>query len=548
MNPSASVAIACLLIFPVVVTAQMSTIRGVGADERLDQPSRFAHAPVSVFVQLIVPRNAIETLSGSYSFDDLDDRLAALEGSTVLLGLEGMPASTEEESRWQDYVLAVAERYRDQVQGYILGRTDGNAPERNVETYSYLLKLAAVQIRTVDLDAVLFEGDARPREPEWLESLYEEEVAPYFDGIAVTANDELGPIVETVTRYDPSARVVVMGVSLVDEPNESIRDALIETFSNLGQGSVATMFSGSDEVIASLVATADGLSDLFAGDVVALDKNTTALDIGNVDGIHHELFFNATTEAVFLVYWPEVPAGAHPDLDVRLQSFVTDAPELHDPGGARTLPVQNFNYDVEDNVASVRVPVLDRPLILEYPAPASGATVTASVGLQVSEIIARHQQAQTRQDTLVDNYFTSVRDEIHFRPSAVDSFDVLMESRFYSDRQGSEWEELSFSLNGVRWGSDRPAFPLLQPEKVLSLPLDLQLDRNYEYELNGPGNARRARVLCRTFRAVRESLVVRGARLDRRREFRQAQSPNRANRAFGARGIECRSLYLREPR
>ena len=37
MNPSASVAIACLLIFPVVVTAQMSTIRGVGADERLDQ-------------------------------------------------------------------------------------------------------------------------------------------------------------------------------------------------------------------------------------------------------------------------------------------------------------------------------------------------------------------------------------------------------------------------------------------------------------------------------------------------------------------------------
>ena len=59
------------------------------------------------------------------------------------------------------------------------------------------------------------------------------------------------------------------------------------------------------------------------------------------------------------------------------------------------------------------------------------------------------------------------------------------ESRFYSDREGSEWEELSFSFNGARWGSDRPAFPLLQPEKVLSLPLDLQLDQDYEYELKG---------------------------------------------------------------
>ncbi len=64
-------------------------------------------------------------------------------------------------------------------------------------------------------------------------------------------------------------------------------------------------------------------------------------------------------------------------------------------------------------------------------------------------------------------------------------FDVVTDNKFYQDREGVEWEELAFSMNGTRWGSDRPAFPLLQPEKVLSLPLNLQLNREYEYELEG---------------------------------------------------------------
>src|SRR5205823_3779612 len=35
------------------------------------------------------------------------------------------------------------------------------------------------------------------------------------------------------------------------------------------------------------------------------------------------------------------------------------------------------------------------------------------------------------------------------------------------------------------WGADRPAFPILQPEKVLSLPLQLRFDEGYTYRLAG---------------------------------------------------------------
>src|SRR5207302_5422905 len=62
------------------------------------------------------------------------------------------------------------------------------------------------------------------------------------------------------------------------------------------------------------------------------------------------------------------------------------------------------------------------------------------------------------------------------------------ENRLFSDRAGTEWEELSCSLNGATWGTKRPPFPLLQPEKVLSLPLDLRLNQDYVYRLTGVEN------------------------------------------------------------
>jgi hypothetical protein len=42
-----------------------------------------------------------------------------------------------------------------------------------------------------------------------------------------------------------------------------------------------------------------------------------------------------------------------------------------------------------------------------------------------------------------------------------------------------------FSVNGSTWESDRPPFPLLQPEKVLSIPLQLRFDEGYTYRLEG---------------------------------------------------------------
>ena len=167
----------------------------------------------------------------SIYIDDLDNPILSVAVDLdVLLALEGMPATTDEEAGWQSYVLTMAERYRGKVVGYVLGRAEGDAPSQ-IETYAFLLKLAAIQIRTVDRRAVLLTGDGRSHEPQWIDSLYGQDVAPYFDGIAVTADDDLGAVIETVARQDPSAQVIVTGAPLDGSPGDIARRVLVEIVS-----------------------------------------------------------------------------------------------------------------------------------------------------------------------------------------------------------------------------------------------------------------------------------------------------------------------------
>jgi hypothetical protein len=68
--------------------------------------------------------------------------------------------------------------------------------------------------------------------------------------------------------------------------------------------------------------------------------------------------------------------------------------------------------------------------------------------------------------------------------------------------------------------SDRPPFPLLQPEKVLSLPLDLRLTNDYRYRLIGT-ISRRTAMLCGSVRAGESgAIALQGHRLDRHEHSR----------------------------
>jgi len=137
------------------------------------------------------------------------------------------------------------------------------------------------------------------------------------------------------------------------------------------------------------------------------------------------------------------------------------------------------------------LPPTDRPLVVDFNFGApnvytQSSDVTTETLPRVEEIIFRYQQVQAAQDAVLENYVAHVRIEQHFHPTPADpAYNIVTENRLFSDKGGVEWEELSFELNGARWTSNRPAFPLVQPEKVLSLPLDLRLNQDYKYRLDG---------------------------------------------------------------
>ena len=236
------------------------------------------------------------------------------------------------------------------------------------------------------------------------------------------------------------------------------------------------------------------IKDVIAGEVVTLDDARVLLEAHASTGrtspprFPHRLLYNMTTFATYLVYW--APGGAGETLEVSLHLASAGTPAVRDGAAATTVKLHDAIRDETAKTSTARVSLSHRPLLLDFNFGAEEVYALRSEAAEratptVDEIVFRHQQAETAQAALVRNYMANARINIHFQPTPLDSYDVIIENRFFSDTQTAEWEELSFSLNGTRWGRNRPPFPLLQPEKVLSLPLALRLNRDYVYHLVG---------------------------------------------------------------
>ncbi len=127
-------------------------------------------------------------------------------------------------------------------------------------------------------------------------------------------------------------------------------------------------------------------------------------------------------------------------------------------------------------------------------APAGGdrmfesVSVTARAALRVEEIIARWQAAREAERVVLDNYSVPCLLVLHFEATNLSmAFDVALELEQFWDRTGvNDWVQTAFRVNGVKLRRGQ-AFPLpqLEPDKVVTKPLELRMDDKYRYELLG---------------------------------------------------------------
>lgn len=133
--------------------------------------------------------------------------------------------------------------------------------------------------------------------------------------------------------------------------------------------------------------------------------------------------------------------------------------------------------------------VFIHPLGTEKPKEFSSVNVTAQANLTVEEIIARWQQYRESQRQKLDHYIASCFMTLHFDSTAVTpGFDISMPMKQYSDNRTGliEWAQTGFYIDGVKLKTRRE-FPLpqLEPEKVVTQPLELKINDPYTYKLLG---------------------------------------------------------------
>jgi hypothetical protein len=421
-------------------------------------------------------------------------RVAALEQRRIPLWLAvPAPASAPEVDAWRRALRTLVARRTSTLQTLEIV-IDGQPAAVAV----YAVQVAATDARAQSPGVQVAVGGAAMADPARRSAVYTEALSPYIDLLVTGAAAGEAPV--WLRDVDPSARIAVVSaaVSAAAPAASDVRRRVVEDVLEDAGTAVALRVWPAADLSAEALRGLEPLVALLTADVQPLDAPAVRLTLTReppgdrptdlTSAVRHRLLFDTRTFSTYLVYWGEADPAP---LTVSLTLPVEGTPGIRDLLSGSRPPATGYVRDRETGRVRVSVPLTGRPMLIDFNEGAVDVMtetggVTAERQLTVAEIISRHQQAQVAQDALVRNYIASVRMRQHFRPTVTDpGYLVVTDNRYFVEGAAVEWEELSFSVNGSTWETDRPPFPLLQPEKVLSLPLQLRFDDGYRYRLDG---------------------------------------------------------------
>ena len=435
----------------------------------------------------VLPFPRAVRVSGAPGEASLEPRLAALNDRKIPIWLAvAAPATADAVAPWRAALQTLLSRYRGAIA--ILEIQGAGDPK----VAAFAVRLGATEARSAHESIRVALGAPAARSARWLDDVYTTELAPYVDLLAVARTDDEAAASAHLLKIDPEAQLAVVVRDSFIEVGAAARRMLDLHLETAGTN-VAIVAWPASPVVQQVLPRLAPLPPLLAGDISVLDPPAVRLSLSLAgrdvtSSVRHRVLFDNRTFATYLVYWGESSTDL---LHVVLTLPVEGQPVVYRLADGNRLNASEYSRNPETSVVQVRVPLTGGPMVVDFNEGATAvfverSDVSAERQLSVQEIIARHQQQQRAQDALVRNYIASARTEQHFRPTMTDpGYDVVTENRYYVADDGIEWEELSFSVNGSKWGADRPPFPLLQPEKVLSLPLQLRFDNDYRYRLDG---------------------------------------------------------------
>jgi hypothetical protein len=114
-------------------------------------------------------------------------------------------------------------------------------------------------------------------------------------------------------------------------------------------------------------------------------------------------------------------------------------------------------------------------------------------GITVEEIIRNHQSYDAFQESIQPRWMAHNTTKLRFDiGGGAEALEAAIAGEYFSTpvengTAKADWVWSEFLINGVKWKYGRiPELPLIQPEKVTQLPLDIHLSNEYRYELVRP--------------------------------------------------------------
>jgi len=416
----------------------------------------------------------------------LETRLAEYEGLGLRLWpVISVPTDQAGVTRWRALLKPWLTRHRQ-----LLAVLELRVTEQAIPVARFAIEAAATDLRAAAPSARLAVGGP-VAVPERLPGLIDASVAPYVDLIAVSSRELADRSLASLKATASAIKAALIDQRLPADP-QGAQSALIDLHvSSLASQIVAIAAEGEPRALEAAISALRPLAILMNGDVDAIDPGASSLTLSSQGQdvsaqVVHRLLFENRTFGMYLFYRSDESATP---LDVAINVPIEGTPVVVDLTRGSQTPARGYRRDGQ--TVHVQAPRTGRPMLIDFNAEggdvfAARSEIAAERLLSVDEIIARHRLQQASQDLLIQHYAARVLMEQHFRPTVADQgYDVVTENRYFSGPDGVEWEEQSFSVNGSHWGANRPPFPLLQPEKVLSLPLQLQFGADYRYRLNG---------------------------------------------------------------
>jgi len=484
-----------------------------------------------LYVRIRAPWSLLEPRPAEYDWSEVDRVLAPFRAAQYVVtlclygenraidpgGAPPSPAHPEVLKSWLEFLRAAAMHFKGQVGYYEIWDEPDREPEWSapkVADFAYLLKNSSVTLRSADPTALIAQGslalgeDSRERDLEWQKALYAQEIATYVDVLPVhpPPGPDPGPLVasayDLLLAHDPSAQLWITRMALHGESDRDRASSLLARF-------IAAQGEGAAVVTFDLETDVEGRPE-YPGVLLDIHKlflptygraggaakilNFDPADGRSREGVTAYTFFDSDAfQGLVGFYAAEAPADARARLV--LGTAAVRGVVVYDIVGGAAGPVRDVKPDFKSNSTVVPVAVLARPLVVQYARVAIQGFEAEKEQLEIKEtglitaeeVMAAHQTFMSDQKYRLKDYRGDALLSYHGKIAGSNTIDISFDNAFFWDATtGAEWQQRAFYYNGVLWrGKKLPELPIPQPEKVFTLPLDINLNKDYAYEYVG---------------------------------------------------------------